>query len=253
MLILSLDTTSHAGSAAVLWNDEVLAVTAGDGSRPHGERLPGELQAVLDAAQRTLEAVELFVVASGPGAFTALRIGLATVQGMATVGGRPTIGVSALEATACATWCAKDRMNLSELASGARATDPSMACWLDAHRGEVYAALYALSEPDVNGLPWRERHAPSVGRPEDVLASWHGLLDASTVFTGSGAVAHAQRLGHPSTHVTIAPDLQPLAPSLAWIGRRRALRGHAGTPDRLQPLYVRRPDAEIDRDLRAHA
>lgn len=253
MLILALDTTTRAGSAAVLWNDDVLAVRVGDASRTHGQRLPGELQAVLDEARTPLDAVQLFVVASGPGAFTALRIGLATVQGMAAVLERPAIGVSALEATACATWWERDRVTGADAASWTGGGQPMVASWMDAHRGDVYAALYARSEPDADGLPWRELRPPSVGRPETVIASWHTVLETFVVFNGNGAVAHAQLLEHADTRFTIARQTPLLAPALGWIGRRRALRGQAGPPEALQPLYVRRPDAEIDRDQRARA
>ena len=252
MLILALDTTTRAGSAALLLDDDVLAVRAGDGRRPHGERLPGELQQLLAEAAQPLEAVDLFVVASGPGAFTALRIGLATVQGIATVLGRPVIGASALEALACATWLGGDGVAAgARIISPAGSPPPVVASWMDAHRGEVYAALYARSEPDADGLPWRELRGPAVGRADHILGLWSPDLDRPTVFTGDAAPAHAALLETLSAGSTVARQVPLLAPSLGWIGRRRAMRGHAGSPHTLQPLYVRRPDAEIDRDRRA--
>ena len=83
VLILALDTTTRAGSVAVIRDDETLSVVEGDPGRTHGERLPGEIEAALTAARTGMAAVDLLVVASGPGAFTGLRIGLAAVQGIA--------------------------------------------------------------------------------------------------------------------------------------------------------------------------
>src|SRR5688572_21007871 len=92
VLVLALDTTTRAGSVAVTDDDRVLALVEGDGARTHGERLPGELQAALTAAAVDVRRLDLIVAASGPGAFTGLRIGLAAVQGLAMVIATPVVG-----------------------------------------------------------------------------------------------------------------------------------------------------------------
>src|SRR5438046_705271 len=86
--VLALDTTTRAGSVALVEDGRVLDERAGDATRTHAERLPAELLARLDAGDLTLADVDLFAVASGPGSFTGLRIGIATMQGLAFVGGR---------------------------------------------------------------------------------------------------------------------------------------------------------------------
>src|SRR5262245_3722748 len=92
MLVLALDTTSRGGSVAFVRDEQVLALIDGDASRTHGERLPGEIDdAIVRAAVHASE-LDLLAVASGPGAFTGLRIGLATIQGMAMVLSKPVIG-----------------------------------------------------------------------------------------------------------------------------------------------------------------
>ena len=68
----------------------------GDASRTHGERLPGELAAL----GAPFSSIDVFAVAIGPGSFTGLRIGIATMQGLALVDRRRVVGVSALEALA---------------------------------------------------------------------------------------------------------------------------------------------------------
>src|SRR5687767_5547251 len=100
MVILSLDTTTRAGSCALLRDDRVLREHAGDGSRDQAERLPGDLAALLDREGVTLHQVDAFAVATGPGSFTALRVGIATLQGLAMATGKPLIGVSAFDALA---------------------------------------------------------------------------------------------------------------------------------------------------------
>src|SRR5947208_6969588 len=96
MRVLALDSTTRAGSVALVENDVVVDERAGDSSRSHGERLPAEL-AQLGAAWTT---IDVFAVASGPGSFTGLRIGIATIQGLALVTKRRVAGISALDALA---------------------------------------------------------------------------------------------------------------------------------------------------------
>lgn len=230
MIILALDTTTRGGSAAVLDDDAVLAVRAGDASRTHGERLPAELAAVLADAGLALEAVGLLAVASGPGAFTGLRIGLAAMQGIALTRGVPVVGVSALEALAT---------EAAPLADGAM-----VGAWIDAARGEVFAQLFGVvagagGRRGVTSITDAEANAPAT-----LWAQWTSLYpDTRIVLSGDGAVKYASQL-------TPAPGLADealLAPVIARLGRQAYRVGAPQTPHALQPLYVRRPDVEIAR------
>ena len=100
MLILALDTTSRAGSIAIVRDAVVLHEFSGDASRTHGERLPLEFAHACRAAGVELRDVELFAVASGPGSFTGLRVGIAAIQGLAFAFDRRVVPVSTLEAFA---------------------------------------------------------------------------------------------------------------------------------------------------------
>src|SRR5215470_2346406 len=128
MRVMALDTTSRAGSVALVDDGRIVDERAGDASRTHGERLPGELEA-LGVEWST---VDVFAVCAGPGSFTGLRIGIATIQGLALVAGRPVVGVSALEAVA-------------QLASRDLAEGDTIGVWIDAQRGEVFSALYRVA------------------------------------------------------------------------------------------------------------
>jgi tRNA threonylcarbamoyladenosine biosynthesis protein TsaB len=173
VLTLALDTTTRAGSVAVMDGDRLLAVIHGDPSRTHGERLPGEIDRAMEAAGVTPRDLGLLAVATGPGAFTGLRIGLAAMQGLAMVIGRPVVGVSALDALAAAVF------------EGADPDVEAVAPWLDAQRGEVFGAFYRRGA-QAEGM--REPTAgPTVGAPEVVLATVPPDLAAGTVFVGDGA------------------------------------------------------------------
>jgi tRNA threonylcarbamoyladenosine biosynthesis protein TsaB len=215
----------------VLDDDVALATIVGDASRTHGERLPAELARALADADRPLRAVDLLAVAAGPGAFTGLRIGLAAMQGLALVLGRPIAGVSALDA-------------LHAAARAAVSTRGPVATWIDAQRGEVFAALFETADDASSSA------TALVARPEEILSGWHERLAREpVVFIGDGAVRYAAHLERAAAQILPAP---PLAPWIGRLGREAAARGRAGSPHALQTLYVRRPDAELDRDRRTH-
>jgi tRNA threonylcarbamoyladenosine biosynthesis protein TsaB len=233
VLVLALDTTTRAGSVAVARDDEMLALVEGDGSRTHGERLPGEIENALQRASVQARQLDLLVVSSGPGAFTGLRIGLAAIQGLAMVLGKLVVGVSALEALADAA-----------RAESGTALDAPIATWMDAARGEVFAAAYRTRE----GLPHQVLE-PLVGSPREMLHALPFAIGEPVTFIGDGARHYREPIEQARPHTHIIEPVPLLAPALARLGRRRA--GAAGPPHALQPVYVRRPDAELDREKQA--
>jgi tRNA threonylcarbamoyladenosine biosynthesis protein TsaB len=241
VLILALDTTTRGGSVAVTRDDEVLALVDGDQSRTHGERLPGEIDTALRRAGLSPQMLDLLVVASGPGAFTGLRIGLAAIQGIAMVTGTAVVGVSALDALAHAARIEAADFNADLIVS-----------WMDAARGDVFSAVYeATATAEATDLP-RAIDNPVVHSPAQLLAMFASDVPRRRLYVGDGALRYREDI-HASAHgLARVIELVPsLAPSLAWIGRRMAAAGAAGPPHALQPLYVRRPDAELERDRRS--
>jgi tRNA threonylcarbamoyladenosine biosynthesis protein TsaB len=239
MITLALDTTGPAGSVAVCRGDDVLAAREGDAARPHGEHLPGDLLTLLAEVGLRVADVDLFAVAAGPGAFTGLRIGIAAVQGFAFARQRPAVGVSALEAHAV-------------LVGDTGGTDPGslVGVWMDAARGEVFAALYELP---ATGTTLRAVAPVTVGRPEAILDAWEQLGRGRPVrWVGSGVDRYravVARAAHPRSRIIERPA--PVASGVARLARAAHDAGDAGMPHAIQPIYVRRPDAELARDRRA--
>jgi tRNA threonylcarbamoyladenosine biosynthesis protein TsaB len=167
----------------------------------------------------------VFAVAVGPGSFTGLRIGIATIQGLALVTGRRIGGVSALEA-------------LAQIASGPIAPGSLVGSWVDAQRGEVFAALYRVTDAPLF-TPERlvELEPPTVAKPEAMRASWSGHALGSAVFTGDGAARYLN-----------APPPPLLAGAIGRMAAVQAARGQTVSAAGVHPLYVRRPDAELARD-----
>jgi tRNA threonylcarbamoyladenosine biosynthesis protein TsaB len=237
MRVLALDTTTRAGSVALVEDDQVIEARCGDPTRTHAERLPGEILALADRHHVAMSDVDVFAVASGPGSFTGLRIGIATIQGLAFATNRPVVTVSALEA-------------LAHAVSADRAPGALVAAWIDAHRHEVFAALYRVaSARPFTPERLNELEGPTVSDPVATLDRWsRQVVGAATWFVGDGAVLYSQTIlsGQASDRYVLPTPL--LAGTIGCIASVRARAGDTISPSAVQPLYVRRPDAEIGRD-----
>lgn len=232
MRVLSLDTTTPGGSAALVDETRVIAESLGDPTRSQAEQLPGTLLRLLDDAGLTPQDVDRFAVASGPGSFTGLRIGIATIQGLASVAQKRVVPVSALEA-------------IAQVASRGAPAGSVIAAWMDARRREVFSALYrAAQAPDFTRERLELLDPPAVGDPEVTLRRWMAMQVDPDVFAGDGAVAYAATIGG-AGRVRPVPAL---AAAIGLLAVQEARRGVDVEPGAVLPLYVRRPDAEIARD-----
>jgi tRNA threonylcarbamoyladenosine biosynthesis protein TsaB len=243
MIVLGLDSSTRSGSLALLRDEVVVAERAGDAARTHGERLPQEIAALLAEFALTVHDVALYGVVAGPGSFTGLRAGIATIQGLALVHGRRVVPVSALEILA---WQARSIV-----------PDSRLAVWIDGQRGEVFAALYGAPSDSGSGADPAtglvEIESPMVGKPGAVLEAWRrqGDLRADPpVFIGDGVAAHRELLESVLGSMRIL-DASPLAGAAARLARIREGSGGAMHPHAIVPIYIRRPDAELARE-KAH-
>ena len=228
LLILSLDTTTRGGSVALIRDGRVVFEQAGNAERTHTERLPSELMSACDAGGVGIAEVELFAVAVGPGSFTGLRMGIATVQGLAMARDRLVVPVSTLQA----------------LAAAAPGNAGRIAAWMDAQRGEVFAQMF--DRTPAGEVPLGD----AVSAPPEAVLTLHASLLESATFHGDGAARYRERIvtALGETACPIDP-VRPLAGAIGLIAARdpeRAILPHA-----IAPIYVRRPDVEITRDRRA--
>ena len=187
---------------------------------------------MLGPAGLTPSDVDIFAVAAGPGSFTGLRTGIATMQGLALVTGRRVVAVSALEA-------------LAHIASLDRPEGTLVGAWIDAHRRDVFSAAYRVGDRppfDVSRLV--EVDPPQVGRAETILAQWSGENRVPAVIVGDGAMLYAEVIGTCS----VAVPSPALAGAIGRLAVSYARAGRALEPAAIQPLYIRRPDVEIARD-----
>ena len=234
MLVLALDTTTRQGSVALARDGGSLAIYAGDAAVTHGVRLPGDLVRLLDAHGLRIADVELFAVAAGPGSFTGMRIGIATMQGLALANGKPLVGISALDAIHEAV---SSQRSVSSAPADLRPVR-EIAVWMDAQRGQVFSALYrngALVDPAL------------ADKPADIFGRWAHQKIRPGLYAGDGAVLYQSLIRDADSEARII-EPPALAPSIAALAEAALRERGASTPDAIRPIYVRRSDAELVRD-----
>jgi tRNA threonylcarbamoyladenosine biosynthesis protein TsaB len=225
-LILAVETATRVMSVALLRADEVLVEVSTCEGRLHAERLLPGIDTALRLGDVSLDDVEAYAVSIGPGSFTGLRIGLATIKGLALPDGRPVVPIATLAA----------------LVTAAAGAPGPVAALLDARRGEVYAAAWPTAEAE--GEPCV---AESVYTPDGLaqVLPW-----PCTIVVGEGAAAAGEVL---RARAGAAARLLPEAVGVARASRvgRLAARVLAAGGGRaagdLAPRYVRRAEAEVRR------
>ena len=235
MAVVGFDTATADTAVCATRDGEVLHEAllglAPDGSPRHSTALLAEIERAA-AAAGGWDAVGRLAVGLGPGSFVGIRIGIATARGLAASTGLPVTGICTLDALGrgIAEWTTGSGAPLPPIA-GERTTGSLAA--IDARRGEVFAALYS---------PAGERlWEPLVFAPE-ALAERVASLPAPPLAAGSGAVRFRQELA--SRGVEIPDDADPVHRVAARHVCALAKAVGGGSGDRLDPIYLRAPDAQ---------
>ena len=233
--LLAVESATAQAEVAVLdAQGHVLATRSGQSGQHHSETLLPLIDAVMSESQTDWDRLTAIAVSVGPGAFTSLRIGVATVKGLCFGDERPVLAISTLEALA---WSARDW-------TGDASLGPTLIPALDARRGEVYAAAYRDAQTSESG--WGTILAPSVFRADELKQA----LPEGGCLIGEGASVVADELE------TLCPGrfdgrtgaaLRPQAKAVGQLGLRAWSAGRQIAPSRLVPHYVRRAEAEVKR------
>ncbi|MFQ5789381.1 MAG: tRNA (adenosine(37)-N6)-threonylcarbamoyltransferase complex dimerization subunit type 1 TsaB [Acidobacteriota bacterium] len=230
MQILAIDTTSRAGSIALLQGEELRGLIGFARALGHAETLLPTVKHLLNELDLRISDLDAFSVSVGPGSFTGLRVGIATAEGLAFATGRRAVGVSALEATAYR----------YRFCSGL------VASFLDAGRGEVFGALY--------GSDGQRLEAVSEPVCEDPRIFLDCLPQEPILLAGSGTVTF-QKLLHavPGRRLSVPQPSPFLAEDVARIGLRLHEEGKAASLGGLEAIYLRASDAERARQDKSGA
>jgi tRNA threonylcarbamoyladenosine biosynthesis protein TsaB len=225
VLILGIETATEAAGCAIGGHEGVLATTQCARSKRHAENLAPAIEFICGQARVELADIGLVAVDVGPGLFTGLRVGVATAKAIAFALRVPMIGVSSLDL----------------LAFPVRFSPRLIVAAIDARRGELYYAMYRQVPGGVQRLSEQ-----LVGSPDD-LASELIATGEEVLLVGDGAHRYAEVFeGLARVEIVDAGSSHPSASSLVQLAHPRALREEFERPERIEPLYLRRPDAEIN-------
>jgi tRNA threonylcarbamoyladenosine biosynthesis protein TsaB len=234
MLILAIDTSTRAGSAAVLRDTEVLAEVSGLDDTPYSTRLFRDVAALRSKVRFSLDQVDLFAVAAGPGSFTGLRVGLTAVKAWAEVHRKPIAAISGLEAIA---------YEFLNLPSTNFSTGAFIAPFLDARRGYVFGGLYGMASQDGAALELiSEESILRVQEFLELVGKQAGQKAFLVSPTPAAVPIEEARMILPGTRIEQVPAA--LAASIGRLGYERAQRGALVDAVQLDANYVRRSDAE---------
>ena len=224
MRILGIDTSSPTGSVALVDNDDVISESLLNSSKNYSDKLLIEVDAILNSSKTKLNQINGFVITTGPGSFTGLRVGMSLLKGLILATQKPFASVNTLDAYA------------ETVQPGPYAICPV----LDARKKEVYTALYNSK----NDLYVRETPDQAI-TPKELCDQ----IKKPTAFVGNGLVAYREllssRLRKKYMHNAPLKKLT-VAASAVLIASRDLKNNLQNNLDSLTINYIRPSEAELN-------
>jgi len=229
LITLAMDTCEVRGSVGLRREGRLVSLQRHDTAEDYSSWLLPAVENCLRQSGTELTKVELFAVATGPGSFTGLRVGLTTVKAWAELYGKTVVGVSRLEV----------------LARSAGAEPGFVAASFDAQRGQVFGGLYELGRNGERALIEQEM----VIAPEEFVRWVHGRAGEKHVRWATPDAGIFEGLAHWREWAKRGDRLVHcdggLAAGVAELAEERARRGQTTDALHVDANYVRRCDAEI--------
>ncbi len=223
MLVMGIETSTPQSSVCLATEHGLVASAALARGRAHGQFVVPAIEFCLRQGDLDVGAVAGVAVGVGPGLFTGLRVGIATVQAFAHARRLPVVGLTSLDL----------------LAFPVRHARRLICSVLDARRGELFWAFYRSVPGGVQRTsefrvgPVAKLAGEIEAIPDDVLCIGNGALACRGVLESTGAEVGSPSMAHPS------------AEALVELALPRFLREDAQLPEDLRPVYLRKADARI--------
>lgn len=223
MKILGIDTSTMTASVGIIEDDQVLIDLKYDVKITYSEVLLSSIDLVLKTVELEVEKLDGFAISIGPGSFTGLRIGLSTVKGLCFASGKPLASVNSLDALASLSlFCRYPVVPL-----------------LDAKKNQVYAAIYDTSEGEL-----KRKSGYLVVDIEELIKN----ISSKTLFVGPGVKVYQRDLiQFLGDKAHFAPNEQslPSGACVARIGLGKIISGQVENITDLEPMYLRKSEAEL--------
>lgn len=229
MIVLSIDSSSKVATIALLNDETVLGEYVLNDKREHSIVLMPMIERLLEECNLNISDIDGYVVSKGPGSFTGLRIGMATVKGLCLGGDKPYISISSLEA----------------LAFSLNYYNGLICPIMDALRENVYTALYKCVDGKLETI------IEPTSMDIDELISLLNEKDEDVIFTGDAINKHKEYIVNNYQNPKFAPNHLSVirASSLGDLG---LLKLKAGIKDdtNSSPVYIKKPQAQRDLERR---
>lgn len=224
MITLAVDSSAVAASAALTKDGKILSEFYCNTGLTHSQTLMPMISGMLQSTRISLNEIDLFAVSAGPGSFTGIRIGVASVKGLAMPLEKPCVGVSTLEAIA---------ENLSHM-------DCTVCAVMDARCGQVYNAVFRAGHDQL------ERITPDRAISVKSLAKECKNYGKPLFLVGDGAKLCYNNEWFQTIGAALPPEIliYQRASGVAKAAERAYALGLSVTPDALMPIYLRPAQAE---------
>jgi tRNA threonylcarbamoyl adenosine modification protein YeaZ len=223
MKILAIDSTANTSTVALLENDTLISIYTVNTKNTHSEMLLPMVKSLLDSSRITADDIDAFAVANGPGSFTGVRIGVATIKGLAFGKDKKCVAVSTTEALS---------VNLEGF-------DGLVCPIMNARRGQVYTCIYK------DGKPLIDESCMMLDDLIPILEKY----DESIFFTGDG---YDLTLDKEIKNKKPTPEYLRYsnAYGVGKVAYKKILNGEYTTDFDLRVNYLRKPQAEREREER---
>lgn len=226
MRILSIESSALVASVAVVDDNELLGQFTTNHKKTHSQSLMPMLDELVKQLELDLKTIDAIAIAGGPGSYTGLRIGSATVKGLGLALKKPIINVPTLEA----------------MANNFAFLENILICPIvDARRNQVYSGIYENQE--VNTIAIREDRLLVI----DQLLLELKQFDKKCVFLGDGVMIHSELIretfGEKALFAPVNMNRQNAA-SVAKVAEKYYALGKIESPEEHGPVYLRLAQAE---------
>ncbi len=224
MMILAVDSSAVAASAAIVSSGKITGEFYINTRLTHSQTLMPMIHDLLVCTQTDIKGIDLFAVSSGPGSFTGIRIGIASVKGLAFPLGKPCAGVSTLEAIA---------YNLEHM-------EGTVCAVMDARCGQVYNAVFSADGKKLQRLtPDRAISVEELSRECEKYAK-------PIFLAGDGAKLCYNDIRFKALGAALPPEplIYQRACSVAQAAEHAAAEGKTVPSADLMPVYLRPAQAQ---------
>lgn len=217
MKILSIDTSSAICSTAILEDETVIDEINIENGKTHSENLMPIISQILEKNHLKLSEIDLLSVVVGPGSFTGIRIGVASIKAIAEVNKLPVASVTSLEALARIDESEKNKIVL-----------------IDARNNQVYCGIF-----DKNYNQLEDFMADDISIVLEKIKKYD-----NSIFIGDGAILHKDLINNNFINANISQNNKQYASNSGKIAYKKYLKNDLKSADTITPIYLRKSQAE---------